>query len=113
MNLDMRYTYRIHRIHLVLSCVILLVYIYDGQSEPFRVLSFSGFLIFLPFRFFYTTFYDILSFVYRLFRPDPRLMVTDPLGKFDPGLMVTDRFGKFDPHAMVLKMTLIFVKISA
>ena len=51
-------------------------------SILFSFHPFSGFLVFLPFRFFYTAFYDILSFVFRLFRPDPRLMVTDPLGKF-------------------------------
>jgi len=50
------------------------------RNPPTGIFGWTSFLIFLPFRFFYTTFYDILSFVYRLFRPDPRLMVTDPLG---------------------------------
>lgn len=50
------------------------------RNPPVGVIGWTSFLVFLPFRFFYTAFYDILSFVFRLFRPDPRLMVTDPLG---------------------------------
>ena len=65
----------------------------------------TGFLILLPFRFFYSAFYDILSFVYRLFRPDPRLMVTDPLGEFDKVTRVVFG-GSFRPvYKLLLSLT--------
>jgi len=56
------------------------IYSVVPRRSPVGIFNWTSFLILLPFRFFYSAFYDILSFVYRLFRPDPRLMVTDPLG---------------------------------
>jgi len=56
------------------------IYSVVPRRNPVGFFDWTSFLILLPFRFFYSAFYDILSFVYRLFRPDPRLMVTDPLG---------------------------------
>jgi len=56
------------------------IYSVVPRRTPVGLFGWTSFLILLPFRFFYSAFYDILSFVYRLFRPDPRLMVTDPLG---------------------------------
>jgi len=50
------------------------------RTAPVGIFGWTSFFILLPFRFFYSAFYDVLTFVYRLFRPDPRLMVTDPLG---------------------------------
>jgi len=56
------------------------IYSVYPRRNPVGIFGWTSFFILLPFRFFYSAFYDILSFVYRLFRPDPRLMVTDPLG---------------------------------
>merc|ERR1719391_830677 len=53
------------------------IYSVVPRRTPVGLFGWTSFLILLPFRFFYSAFYDILSFVYRLFRPDPRLMVTD------------------------------------
>jgi len=56
------------------------IYSVVARQQPVGILGWTSFFVFLPFRFFYSALYDILSFVYRLFRPDPRLMVTNPLG---------------------------------
>ncbi|XP_050390066.1 FAS-associated factor 2 [Patella vulgata] len=51
-----------------------------GRRQPQGILQWGYFVILFPFRFVYSTFYDILLFVYRLLRPDPRRNVTDPIG---------------------------------
>ncbi|KAK7469954.1 hypothetical protein BaRGS_00036058 [Batillaria attramentaria] len=50
------------------------------RQQPEGILQWSYYIILLPFRFFYSTIFDIFSFVFRLLRPDPRRNVTDPLG---------------------------------
>lgn len=65
------------------------------RTAPVGIFGWTSFFIMLPFRFFYSTFHDILSFVYRLFRPDPRLMVTDPLG--DVMQLVNSYDAKYGP----------------
>ncbi|ESO84463.1 hypothetical protein LOTGIDRAFT_132197 [Lottia gigantea] len=51
-----------------------------GRQPPQGIMQWGYFIILFPFRFVYSTFYDILLFVYRLLRPDPRRNVTDPIG---------------------------------
>ncbi|XP_064597373.1 FAS-associated factor 2-like [Liolophura sinensis] len=48
--------------------------------RPEGFFQWSYFLLLLPFRFLYSTIADIFRFAYRLVRPDPRRIVTDPVG---------------------------------
>ncbi|CAE1166269.1 FAF2 [Acanthosepion pharaonis] len=56
-------------------------HVYVTVSEgPRGVLQWISYAFMLPFRFFFTTFIDIIKFAYRLVWPDPRQNVTDPVG---------------------------------
>lgn len=49
-------------------------------ERPRGVFQWMSYAFMLPFRFFFTTFIDIIKFAYRLVWPDPRQTVTDPVG---------------------------------
>ncbi|XP_036368329.1 FAS-associated factor 2 isoform X1 [Octopus sinensis] len=50
------------------------------SSGPQGVVQWISYAFMLPFRYFFTTVFNILKFAYRLFWPDPRQNVTDPVG---------------------------------
>ncbi|XP_014784881.1 FAS-associated factor 2 [Octopus bimaculoides] len=50
------------------------------SSGPQGVVQWMSYAFMLPFRYFFTTVFNILKFAYRLFWPDPRQNVTDPVG---------------------------------
>ncbi|KAK7091701.1 FAS-associated factor 2-like [Littorina saxatilis] len=50
------------------------------RQQPQGLLQWSSYFLLFPFRFFYSTLFDVFRFFFRLLRPDPRRNVTDPLG---------------------------------
>ncbi|XP_070534832.1 FAS-associated factor 2-like [Ptychodera flava] len=51
-----------------------------ARRHPMTWLQWGYMLVFLPFRFVYTTILDLFRITLRLFRPDARRIVTDPVG---------------------------------
>ncbi|OWF50061.1 FAS-associated factor 2-like [Mizuhopecten yessoensis] len=51
-----------------------------ARRPPQGFFQWSYYVVMFPFRFAYTSILDILKFVFRLIRPDPRRNVTDPVG---------------------------------
>ncbi|XP_076457146.1 FAS-associated factor 2-like [Babylonia areolata] len=56
------------------------VFAVPRRVQPQGLIQWSSYWLFFPFRFFYSTIFDIFRFFFRLLRPDPRRHVTDPLG---------------------------------
>ncbi|KAL8590976.1 hypothetical protein ACOMHN_019523 [Nucella lapillus] len=56
------------------------VFAIPRHQQPQGLIQWTSYWFLFPFRFFYSTVFDIFRFFFRLLRPDPRRNVTDPLG---------------------------------
>ncbi|XP_013402150.2 FAS-associated factor 2-like [Lingula anatina] len=65
---------------------------------PQGIMGWGIFIVMLPFRFVYSSLMDILRFFWRLFMPDPRRTVTDPVGDVTSFIQEYDsQFGETHP----------------
>ncbi|XP_071110343.1 FAS-associated factor 2-like [Haliotis cracherodii] len=68
------------------------------RRRPQGIFQWGYFVILFPFRFVYSTVYDLMKFVYRLIKPDPRRNVTDPLGDVERFIQsYREKFGNNHP----------------